>query len=434
MFTYESAPGRTASQSRDDSLGLFIQGLRLSRRLSQRAVASRANIANSTLSRWERGLSTPNVAELDSVLNVVRASQAQRVHAFRLISEPRAIRRLKHDGQHWASISGDLLRAMRMRGGRSQADVASKLAISQAMLAKWEASEDWPSLEKLHALCFELGAHPEELEALTLGRFSPRTLTENSADRAQLHADIEKTPELLDLRFLAFLAKFDEASLQSTSVKKEFVDGCIDYAYNLNERGRTWESKTYAELALKHLPVKHGTAPSQACHIYICQGLVTRGRKSRTAAITRLNDLISDGVVYDNFARWIKLDLAVALVQAGRTEQAWHWAAQALGKGSSGFDDSHQEDVLYMSKLHLLAGQAREAVALISSHSFRFALKDYWLIRAALICGKSFALLGDYDQAEVNLAAAFERAEQVGAFAYARDARDWTAKTAAMRN
>ena len=64
-------------------------------------------------------------------------------------------------------LAGDLLRALRLRQQRKHADVAREIGVAQSTLAKWELTEDWPSVERLHALCFALHARDEELVALT---------------------------------------------------------------------------------------------------------------------------------------------------------------------------------------------------------------------------------------------------------------------------
>src|SRR5438067_2521649 len=64
------------------------------------------------------------------------------------------------------------LRAMRLRQGWTQEQVAARVGVVRTTAAHWERGERLPSAEQTQALCYALGAHEEELLALTTGRFA----------------------------------------------------------------------------------------------------------------------------------------------------------------------------------------------------------------------------------------------------------------------
>ena len=133
-------------------------------------LAQKAGVHASTLSRWEAGQRQPSLHELERILEALGASSLQRIEVLRGVEAPRAIRRLRElSPQRSPTVSGDLLRAMRMRQGWTQAETATRIGVSQGRLSKWECSEDWPSTERLHTLCYTLQAHAEEVVLLTRG-------------------------------------------------------------------------------------------------------------------------------------------------------------------------------------------------------------------------------------------------------------------------
>jgi transcriptional regulator with XRE-family HTH domain len=64
------------------SLGSHLRQMRLSRGLSIRALAHRARVSPSTLSRWESGSTSPRVYELEAVLTALQASGSERASAW----------------------------------------------------------------------------------------------------------------------------------------------------------------------------------------------------------------------------------------------------------------------------------------------------------------------------------------------------------------
>jgi transcriptional regulator with XRE-family HTH domain len=101
------------------------------------------------------------------VLNVLRVSESQRVVALESI--PR-IRGLSASSQalHTTAIGPNaLIRAMRLRRGMTQRDLAQILGISQSAICQWEQGFAWPDGAHLSALLYALAAQPEEGFALS---------------------------------------------------------------------------------------------------------------------------------------------------------------------------------------------------------------------------------------------------------------------------
>jgi len=72
----------------EPAIGTKIQQIRQRRSLSQHALAQRAQIASSTINRWERGITRPSIYELEQVLRVLDASTEERLEALRLLDAP----------------------------------------------------------------------------------------------------------------------------------------------------------------------------------------------------------------------------------------------------------------------------------------------------------------------------------------------------------
>jgi transcriptional regulator with XRE-family HTH domain len=158
------------------SLGSHLRQMRLSRGLSIRALAHRARVSPSTLSRWESGSTSPRVYELEAVLTALQASGSERASAWQQLHAPRVVRAFTTESMHLtlpagaAPIGGELIRAMRRRRGWTLEQVALNVGVTVSTVSRWERSESWPSAEQLACLCAVLGASEAEHAALRGGR------------------------------------------------------------------------------------------------------------------------------------------------------------------------------------------------------------------------------------------------------------------------
>jgi transcriptional regulator with XRE-family HTH domain len=169
-----------------DHVGTLLWEMRTTTTWTLGKLAERAGISKAALSRWEAGLRQPRVTELEAVLSALGASSAQRSLALARISAPRALRQLRQavsSTDLGAPLSaGDLLRAMRLRGGWTQEQVATRLGVTRPTLARWELGERLPATEQMQSLCYALEAREEEIIALTCGRFREVPSSQEAAD------------------------------------------------------------------------------------------------------------------------------------------------------------------------------------------------------------------------------------------------------------
>jgi transcriptional regulator with XRE-family HTH domain len=168
-----SAMSKVPVMSEAQQFSIHIKHLRENRQWTLGKAALVSGISKSTLHTWESGRYTPRAPELKQYLEKLEPSPNEKIRLLKLLDAPRAMILLGVDRADRPPLSGDILRGLRLRQGKTQAEVALHLGVHQATLAKWEQSEDWPSSERLHSLCFYLGTTPEEAEAILSGVFLP---------------------------------------------------------------------------------------------------------------------------------------------------------------------------------------------------------------------------------------------------------------------
>ena len=182
--------------------------LRKQRDLSILALSKHSGISKTTLDNWQSGRTLPSAPELEMLISVLNLSSPDQRLLRRSIGLPRAIVLLP-EGER-PPLTGGLLRAMRLRRGLTQSDVARRLSVRQGTLAKWEKSDDWPEADKLSTLCMVLRASYQEAEAILSGVFLPLPLPLN-ATREELEQKVWALRDrslrlpndpLLDLAFL----------------------------------------------------------------------------------------------------------------------------------------------------------------------------------------------------------------------------------------
>ena len=149
-------------------LGRTLQGQRKACGLTIQALATKAGVHRTTVSRWERGEAVPFVHELTRVLDTLNVSQKERQGYYRSLEAPRGIQLMDAGAVSALPISsGELLWALRQRAGVSQREVARAANVAQSLVVKWEKGECWPSNEHLHVFCFAIRASQDELIFLT---------------------------------------------------------------------------------------------------------------------------------------------------------------------------------------------------------------------------------------------------------------------------
>ena len=115
----------------------------------------------------------PRIPELEAALTALGANENERMLAWSLLNVPRGMQQARKETTEshstiWADV-GDLLRAMRMRGGMTQEQMAAELGLQRSAVRRWEMGECLPSLNNMERVFLLLNALPEERHILRDG-------------------------------------------------------------------------------------------------------------------------------------------------------------------------------------------------------------------------------------------------------------------------
>ncbi|RYG42125.1 XRE family transcriptional regulator, partial [bacterium] len=136
------------------ALGAEIRKLRESRGLSLGTAAARGGVAKATLSYWENGRRTPSGSVLARYLDALGAPARDKARLISL-TDPAFAGWFLPAQPLGAPVSvGQVLRAMRIRRGLTQAELATAIHTGQSTVAKWESGDLAPGAEAIHAACF----------------------------------------------------------------------------------------------------------------------------------------------------------------------------------------------------------------------------------------------------------------------------------------
>jgi transcriptional regulator with XRE-family HTH domain len=313
-------------------IATLLKTWRTERGFSLSGLALKAGIGKATLSRWEAGQKLPRIAELESVIDALGVSSAQRHEALVSLEVPRALHRLRETNQD-VPLRGDLLRAMRMRRRRTQTEVAAQIGVSQATLAKWEATEDWPSVERLHALCYALEAHEDEVVALTRMRpaSQPEQVTEITWDTywTQIFSMVfsAEVPLLGDLVFHSAESELWRA-IEAVPIAETLL--AMLYAYHarwLSEFGRDQEAIATAQRALRRVGA-HPPLQDDWLNAVVTLARELAQRRSYSEAIRLLRTYLPQAKT-PKYRAWLAADLARYQSEVGDADSAIRLSLQA---------------------------------------------------------------------------------------------------------
>ena len=353
-----------------DGSGTLLRGWRTARRLSLGALSLKAGVSKAALSNWERGETRPRIPELEAVLSALGATRAQRLEALAALGAPRALRRLREVTSQAPPVSGDLLRAMRLRRGWTQDEAALRAGIGQSAVARWERGDAWPSEDRLHALCFALGAHPEELAALTLGRLTepaPVSLDALDAEHEVLARRVSAGErEVMDLRFLSLQSRVWPLAGREKHARRLLARSYLDYARWLSYWRFTREAAPFALRALEF--VREEFAPerwwSWGVHLVARSAIQEGARTARDAGVAVLRQWLPAAEKHPHFEAWLLRDLAWHLCRAGDVDSALVASSRALQVSSRLGDDLRYSKLTHAETL-IKAGRAGEALILL---------------------------------------------------------------------
>jgi transcriptional regulator with XRE-family HTH domain len=324
-----------------NEFGNFLQALRQQRRLSTSQLAQKAGIRRATLSEWQSGKRRPRLPELEAVLKGLGSSEAQERQARELLSAPGALLHRRQEGKDSdpeifalagnAPHGGDLLRALRLRKGWTQAEIAARLRVTQATVARWEAAECWPSDEDLHRLCFLTDAHEQELIALTTGRFhlsDGRTLSCADDVGRELKAIVAVAGSAIDyplteLRFLTLATQAWQLVRDGKARLDVVAQVHAEYANHLYMQHRLAEAGARAAQALDiYHSLRVQDKYTERATIRSAQVLSYRVRNNGLGeAIGILEDLLKGTLEQEN-AEWARSNLGLLKAREGHAEQA----------------------------------------------------------------------------------------------------------------
>jgi transcriptional regulator with XRE-family HTH domain len=406
------------------SLGSHLRQLRQKRGLSMNRLAGLAQISQSTISRWESGKFAPSIYELEAVLQQLDVSADERRHALSLINAPRAVAHLRTIGtEPQASIpyGGDLLRAMRLRKGWTLEQASQVTRIPISTLSRYEQSERWPSLEQLHTLCYTLGAHEDEIVALTLGGIHLTPLaphSQNSLDRlieiqiaefAQL--PFVKQDQLFDLFSLAL-----EAQALSQTNRRDFslnlAKAHAFRAQGLTHRGRIAEAEPYAYRVLNEVEIETADAWLVAWAIHtIAKGTAEIGKNPKPLqGVQVLVDWLPAVRQWSTAEEWFYWNMVEYLMEAGRLEEALAAGKQAMALhqryGYMGTDDK-----LAYARLLTAAGQPEKSLEYLPQRQPYLPLQQAY---DALAWAETLMALGQVEEAMSKLELAGQIAQMHG--------------------
>ena len=237
-------------------IGSIIQQSRLEKGMSLGVLAERAGVNKSTLSRWESEKNKPSIREITSVFDALDLSEALRRQCLQQLNQPRSARHLSRItppaiGSALLPVSGgELLRAMRVRGGFTQADAARAVGVTQGILSRWENNDCWPETENLQLLCRILGATQGEICGLT--EHAWKSHEELPLDKDFLDANLHRLRDDdrmtdRDLLYLAFAGRYMTLHRQRKISDLEAMEVWGSYAYHLSGLGRIQEAMHMAK-------------------------------------------------------------------------------------------------------------------------------------------------------------------------------------------
>ncbi|WP_394795694.1 helix-turn-helix transcriptional regulator [Armatimonas sp.] len=195
-------------------IGSVIQEARQRQQLSLGALALKAGVGKATLSRWEAGKARPYAPELARVLETLGVPEATQRQCFQWLGTRQAERYLSETSPDDSPVpisGGELLRALRLRSGRTQAEAARAVGVTQALLSRWEHNDCWPDDTRLQQLCQVLRATSYEKQDLATRAWQNHDELPRDKERLDLALrQLEKQPHRFpkDLQYLALASRY----------------------------------------------------------------------------------------------------------------------------------------------------------------------------------------------------------------------------------
>jgi DNA-binding transcriptional regulator YiaG len=279
----------------------FLRAQRRRRKLSQVELARRAQVSERTLRNWETGASSPGRWELESILTVLELTPQERGQALQVLPTPRSMDLFRHEA-HTSPDSetdigpmpmlGDLLRAMRLRCGLSQSQMADTLKIARTTVLRWETTETLPSEENLERIWELLKAYPEERVVLGQRRLQIRAgashlSLEGCAEQIEaLDKDVQALQiPLIDLRALTLKQQLWPLACQSSEALCLFARLQVVHACWLILNDRKKEAAICLEHSFHILSAHPGSEPFRQSAVNCAAQCADQNRGGNTASL-----------------------------------------------------------------------------------------------------------------------------------------------------
>lgn len=413
-----------------ERLGILLQEWRTERGLTLRGLALKSGVGKSTLAYWEAGARQPSVAELETVLQALRATPSERMQAYSLLSAPRALRRLRELSPLAVPTGGDLLRAMRSRQGWSQAHLAGLLGVRQSTVTRWERDEMRPDGERFDRLCTVLEASPEERTALIARHLLDAEDTAGSRESLddtlyRLRADVwNGLSQAGDLRFLVLEARLTAAPSSGGESLVLLARVCALHAAWLSFRGRMEEAVLEAQRALDLSEQETPAEPDWlwAAHLLAKHRAEFGRRPSPLEALRILRRWAPAAEPWPSYRHWFRRNTAEYLCAAGALRSAQDLSRQVY-EDAAEVEGPDRHDRLSRAQILLRCGAPEEALSYLPGDDGALPVQR---LNEILTRVEVLARLGEQKAAEDHLSRAHrvitdaalwplrERAERVG--------------------
>jgi transcriptional regulator with XRE-family HTH domain len=299
---------------------------------------------------------------------------------------PRAFRQIRQEVRQAAEQrgipalphGGDLLHALRMRRGWSLDEAAQRVQVTGGTLRRWEKLEVWPSIEQLHRLCYALGAHEEEVVALTVGRFSQKPSPQKTSVEAlqerleHLHTLEDERYPLFELEYLQLKADAWPLAMRSVAGKQMLIAVSASHAQGLSFRERLTEAGTVADQTLDLMADRLKPERSWIYPVMVsARASVSRGEHpAPKRGLERLRSWFSAMTPWPELQAWMLADMAKYLSQSGEPEAALPLAEQACREAeASGIGGEMTLRCWDKAFLLLQASRPAEALAIVEERT-----------------------------------------------------------------
>ena len=135
-----------------EGFGRRLKELRQTAKITQSGLAEKLNLHPQTVSKWERGLSEPDISQLGDL------AEALGITLEKLLGKEEPEQ--SYIGNFRAEAFGRMLSELRAGRGESQEELAAAMSASPDAISRWERGITCPDLERLSALAdhFEIPA------------------------------------------------------------------------------------------------------------------------------------------------------------------------------------------------------------------------------------------------------------------------------------